>query len=211
MALELGFDDDLTAAAWVDVVCAEPGAGVSLVPGVEGQAARFDGSGACIDVEHVDGLPLERGFTIESWINVEEWHNPKRDGAPIETVVSHSDDFWIAVIPGEWSFDAGLRSGGDRIALRAGSVRLGAWQHVALVREDSSDFLRLYVDGRVVAQREVKGALQLQPGIPVRVGTWFRQNQAFCGMVDSLRIWERAFSADEMRSRFESLRRDRSE
>ncbi len=115
------------------------------------------------------------------------------------------------MIPGKWSFDAGLLTGGDRVALRGGSVRLGAWQHVALVREEASKLVRLYVDGQVVAQREVQGTLRFQPSIPVRVGTWYRQNQAFRGKVDTLRIWERAFSTSEMRARFDDFKRDHAE
>lgn len=211
VVLELAFDDAIEAAAWIEVECATAPAGVTHVPGVDGQAAHFDGSGACVDVDGVDALPVARGFTLEAWVRPENWKNPYAESAALETVVSHSDDFWIAIVPGAWTFDAGVRTREERVVLQGGAVRLDAWQHVALVLEDEANMLRLYVDGRVVAQRELRGRVDLQPGIPVRVGTWFRQNQAFRGAVDTLRIWERSFTMSEMLTRVGDARPPRTE
>lgn len=201
VALELDFEHSVEPAAWIEVAHAATPAGITFVPGVEGQAARFDGSGASVDVTGVDPLPLTRAFTVELCLKVEDWKNPYGGSALLESVVSHSDDFTIAVLPTSWTYRASLRTSEGRFELAGGAVRLGAWQHVALVLDSEARMARLCVDGVVVDQREAPGQFSLQKGLPLRVGTWFKQNQAFCGAVDSLRIWERVLTASELSSR----------
>lgn len=200
VALEFPFENSVEPVAWIAVGHEATPTGITFEPGVEGQAVRFDGSGASVDVTAVDHLPLTRALTVELFLKVEDW-NPYAGSAALETVVSHSDDFTIAVIPTSWGFRADLRTSEGRFELRGGAVRFGAWQHVALVLDEETRMARLSVDGVVVDQREARGQFALRPGIPVRIGTWFKQNQAFSGAVDSLRIWERALTASELTQR----------
>lgn len=210
IALELDFEGTATAAAWIDVAAVPTATGISYEPGVVGQAMRLDGSGASVDVSPVDALPLAEELTIELWVKVADWTNPYKGSALLESIVSHTDDFTIEVVPGTWNFQACLSTGEDKLKLAGGSARLGAWQHVALVLEAESRMARLYVDGQVVAQREARGALRLTPGLPLRIGTWYQKNQAYCGAVDELRIWQRGLSANEIRERCAGANRARS-
>ena len=182
--------------------------GITFEAGVVGQAAHFDGSGAGVDINPVELLPLSKAMTLELSVKVDNWKNPYAGSARIETIVSHSDNFSICVLPESWKFRADLRTRAGKIELTGGAVRLGAWQHVALVLDDEAGMARLYVDGQVVDQRELHGDIVLQQGVPLRVGTWFKQNQAFCGSVDSLRIWQRPFDDAEMRKHSATLARN---
>ena len=201
MALELDFEHGLAPAAWIDVQSQATPAGITLEPGVAGLSARFDGSGAAIDITHVDRLPLAKALTVELQVKASNWKNPYAPGSALESIVSHSDDFSIAIQPSTWKYRADLRTTAGKIELNGGDVRFEAWQHVALVLDDAEGLARLYVDGRVVDQREVHGEVALRPGIALRIGTWFSQNQAFCGSVDTLRIWQRALSLAEIGDR----------
>lgn len=198
IALEFAFDDSVTPAAWIDIAHAASPTGITFEPGVEGRAARFDGSGAQVDVSGVDALPLTRAFTVETHVKAADWTNPYTSGSALESIVSHSDDFTIAIVPSKWTYQAVLHTSEGQVRLEGGAVRVGTWQHVALAFDASEHMARLYVDGIVADQREAKGTFALQPGLPVRVGTWFKQNQAYCGALDCLRIWDRALESAEL-------------
>ncbi|MBL8858817.1 MAG: LamG domain-containing protein [Planctomycetes bacterium] len=209
VALQLDFEESTGPAAWVDVRHEATTTGITFENGVTGKAIHFDGSGAGVDIQPVDQLPLSEALTLELNVKVDNWTNPYQGSARIQSIVSHSDNFSISVLPTSWKFRADLRTSGGKFELTGGSVRLGAWQHVALVLDHEDGLARLYVDGQVVDQREVRGNVVLQTGVPLRIGTWFKQNQAYCGAVDSLRIWQRAVAAGEMRDRAAALTRNR--
>jgi Concanavalin A-like lectin/glucanases superfamily len=205
IALEMKFDGQAKALTWVGARAVSTPTGIAFEPGVTGQAVRFDGSGASIDLAPVDALPLAGELTLELWVKVADWENPYTGSPRLETIVSHATDFTIEVLPDAWTFRAGLSTAEDKLTLAGGAARLGCWQHVALVVERDSCSALLYVDGQEVAQQPTRGDLKLTPGIPLRVGTWFQKNQAYCGSVDELRLWLRALPASEIRERASAL------
>jgi len=198
IAIEFDFDRSTEPAAWIDVDHRASPTGITFEHGVDGEAVRFDGSGASIDVTNVDALPLTSALAVELSVNVADWKNPYAGSALLESIVSHTDDFTIALLPSTWTFRADLRSSGGHVRLEGGAVRHGTWQHVALVLDEMDSMARLFVDGVVVDQRVVHGRIALTPGIPLRIGTWFEKNQAYCGAVDNLRIWQRALTTSEI-------------
>jgi hypothetical protein len=55
----------------------------------------------------------------------------------------------------------------------------------------------------VVDEIGARGTVPIRGNLDLVVGTWFQKNQAFCGGLDSIRLWNRALSADELRARSE--------
>lgn len=70
------------------------------------------------------------------------------------------------------------------------------WKHLAAVRQ--GDHLRLYVDGKQVAESTISNpaALDLTNERPLRIG--FGENDYFCGRMSDLRLYGRALSAAEI-------------
>jgi concanavalin A-like lectin/glucanase superfamily protein len=70
------------------------------------------------------------------------------------------------------------------------------WKHLAAVRE--GDRLKLYVDGKQVAESIIANpaALDLTNDQPLRIG--FGGNDYFCGSMSDLRLYGRALTPDEI-------------
>lgn len=70
------------------------------------------------------------------------------------------------------------------------------WRHLAAVRQQ--DHLKLYVDGKLVAESIISNpaALELTNEQPLRIG--FGGNDYFCGSMSDLRLYGRALSQEEI-------------
>ena len=180
---------------------------VVLSPGLVGRAAKFDGSGASIEAEGVGSLPIGNELTVEFWVRPDDWRNPYKGSAPIESIVSHSSVFTIAIGAENAVARAALttQSPADGVRLIGGEVSSNTWHHVALVYHGASELALLFVDGQIVDTAQASGNVQLNPQLTLSLGTWYKTNQAFSGALDELRIWDRALSADLLKERAGAL------
>ncbi|MFN0007962.1 MAG: LamG domain-containing protein [Planctomycetota bacterium] len=203
LALELGFEDSCQAVAVTELSVETPPAGIAFGPGVEGLAARFDGSGAALKLRGLDRLGIREAMTLEFFVNAADWKNPYGAGGGLESMVSHSDIFTVAFDPHSWKLQARLTTAASETSLRlsGGTIQPGSWHHVALVMDGALGQARLVLDGEVVDEVAAKGSVAVNSKLDLVVGTWFQKNQAFCGALDSIRIWNRALSLDELRAR----------
>ncbi|MFN0244710.1 MAG: LamG domain-containing protein [Planctomycetota bacterium] len=203
LALELTFENALVPNAMRELDAQAPPPAIAFCDGIEGRAARFDGSGAALQLRGVDRLQIGRALTVEFFVNFADWSNPYGPGGGLESVVSHSDIFTVAVDPHAWKLQARVKTDASEEAVRlhGGHVRTGAWHHVALVLDDARSQARLVLDGEVVSDVPVQGNVAIRANLELVIGTWFQKNQAFCGALDSLRIWNRALSEQEIRAR----------
>jgi hypothetical protein len=206
LVLMANFEGSARAAAVTEIDDDAEGDGTTYEAGVDGHAVRFDGSGASLDYEGVASLPLGDALTLEFCFNADGWRNPYSKGSILESMVSHSDVFTVALQPDSWLLSARLTAGAsEAVALVGGLVTPGTWHHVALVLDPAAGVGRLVFDGEVVAEAPTAGRLPLLEGVPLRLGTWAGKNQAFCGSIDALRLWNRALSNEELAVRAGAL------
>lgn len=208
--LELGFEDSCRPDALAELGLEVSPGGIAFASGIEGRAARFDDSGASVRLVGLERLQLADSMTLEFFVNLADWHNPYGEGT-LKNLVSHADVFGVAVKG--WALEARVTTAGARKALRfsGGSFGPGAWHHVALVVDGAQGSARLVLDGQEVARTSVKGDLAIEPAQELIVGSWFEQEETFSGVLDSVRLWARALSADELRARAARLERKGSE
>jgi hypothetical protein len=183
------------------------GSGHTYEPGVEGHALHLDGSGAAVAYELEGGLPLRDAFTLELFFSPDAWRNPYEARAVLETLAAHADAFALALQPDSWLLTARVRAGKEaaEVALVGGVVSAGSWHHAALVLDPASASARLYLDGEVVAEAPVVGRLPLREDEPLTVGVDAEGGTAHAGRIDSLRLWNRALSAEELAERVQQL------
>jgi len=81
-------------------------------------------------------------------------------------------------------------------AVGAGLVLDGAWHHCAATFDGT--MMRVYLDGREVASLERKGELATTPGPPAFIGSSGGTGEHFQGLLDDLRIYSAALSADDI-------------
>ena len=122
--------------------------------------------------------------------------------------------FWIGQTPGSQGVLCGFfldNSGRDnnenhyvQIPSPRGTLVANAWQHIAVTYDKTSGVLGLYVNGRLVSQRQWGSFTPLTKGRlssfrPSNPGDW-TYNRLFAGLMDELAIYNRALSASEIQA-----------
>lgn len=154
-----------------------------------GLALALDGTDDYAEVAAAAAPALGAAFTLEAWVY------PTADQHA--TILSTDDGLSGAALfrvlsGGRLSYET---RGTSSATAPSGTVPLGQWSHVAVVREDAaSDNTRLYVGGVLVALGTTSapsGQRAVQIG---RMST----GQHFAGRIDELRVWTNTRSASEI-------------
>ncbi|MBK1828309.1 LamG domain-containing protein [Haloferula rosea] len=203
-------------AAWPDrlglIFAARPGfqsirAGESSF-GKVGGGFGLDGSNH-FEVAHDPGLDPEK-FTLELWAFVPTHHNLSKHSTAWLVCKNRNEaadgSFGITLQRGVPH--ARLNIGGGRegqFTVKADSphsLKLDAWNHLAMSYD--GDSLRLYVNGRAVGSEKI--GLKRTPGrdplVFGRRGDNHGDGYHFRGVVDEIRLHDRALSAQEVRQAF---------
>ena len=168
-------------------------------------ALRFDGIDDYIEVPSILN-PSDGAFSVFVWI---------KGGAPGQVIVSQTDslgagEIWIGTDSTQGRFLTGLVPpvGGRSPASALQSefvITDGQWRHVGLVWDGSRR--RLYVDGSEVATdtgilsglKSSDGSLHIGAGKNLEVGIFWS------GLMDDLRIYNKALSTDQVEKLARSL------
>ena len=166
------------------------------VPGRVGKALKFTGSSDGMRIAGYKGITGTRARTAAVWI---------KTAASSGDLVS-----WGTNGPGKmWTFGhvrgrVGVTPKGGYLYMKAGTHD-DAWHHVAVTVEAADppnlhDHVRLYRDGEVAEIDDI-GLLDLWPietgdSLDVRIGRGFK------GVLDDLRLYDRALSEDEIKALF---------
>ena len=185
---------------------------ITFADGKVGQAFSFGGTTPHFEIQENAALNVGEGdgMTISAWIKPSDVTGLH----PILEWQPGGVQFWIGQNPGSQGVLCGFfmdNSGRDssenhyvQIASPGGTLVANAWQHIAVTYDKHSGLLILYVNRSIVAQRPwgsfsllTKGLLSsYRPGNP---GDW-TSNRFFSGLMDELAIYNRALTADEIRS-----------
>ena len=202
--MQLAFEDSCTpeSAAELDLVVSPKG--ISFVSGVEGRAVRLED--AAVRLAGLERLGLSDSMTLEFFVNLADWHNPYGEGT-VTNLISHADVFAIAVKG--WALEARLTTAGAERPQRLSgdSFAPDSWHHLALVVDGTQGHARLVLDGRDVARTSARGRIAVDPDLELVVGSWREQEETFSGLLDSVRLWPRALTVEELRARAAVLAR----
>ena len=184
-------------------------AGATRVTGQTGfgGALQFNGSSSIVNIAHSASLALTNGMTLEAWVN------------PSANAGTSVNDGWRTVIMKERSTTGlayGLYSndgdsnpsrpagyirnnGTDVEATNGPAVPIGVWTHLAVTYDGTT--LRLYVNGVLRNSVAASGGIAASTA-PLRIGgnTVFSVpgTEYFAGLIDEVRIYNRALSAAEI-------------
>ncbi len=202
--LYLPFDGDATDQSGENHSTRATGT-IEFLPGIHGLAAQFDGSGEAVEVSGISmsAMPISDEMTLEFWVNMRNWQNPYPESPPLESIASYGAYFTVGVWSGSWELEASVMTGSgrdQRVEVGGGHVRPGQWHHIALVYGGSQSRVRLFLDGELVQEQIASGQIPAVDELPLVVGTWFEQNQAFAGLVDELRLYNVALGDDLVRA-----------
>lgn len=188
------------------------------VPGVSGTGLKFDGFTTVVTSDVSNTPHLGGSFTIEAWIALHQY--------PVN---------WVAIVDQEKKHGSGYYFGVDaegRLGLQlevqgnwekcASSVRLPLmkWVHVVGVYDEQAG-IRLYVDGKPAGSLAVRGGMTPANDTGMRIGRNFvdlpptalvRQSVSFPalysldGIIDDLKIYDRALSPQELEQAHASIK-----
>ncbi len=85
--------------------------------------------------------------------------------------------------------------GGERNAVGSASLPLNVWSHLATTYDGAT--VRLYVNGALVGSLPFAGAIPASTG-PLRLGGNSVWGEWFAGLIDEVRVYNRALSASEI-------------
>lgn len=116
------------------------------------------------------------------------WVRPTGDGYVVD---EGGNNNWVQVYSGK--IRAGSNAGGGYWDSST-TISYGTWYHVA-VTQDASNVLRIYVNGQLDTTQTMTATNA--PGA-IRIGGYSGGGYALTGIVDDLRIYNRALAADEV-------------
>ena len=166
-------------------------------PGRLGKALTFDGK-SVVEITGYKGVTGTGPRTLAAWI--------KGKGTRGEIVVWGEEDFGKMFIFGFVRGRVGVRPDGGYLYMNE-QINDDQWHYVAVVVEETElpnlhDDVKLYLDGAPAEIHDI-GLLDLWPietgkKLDVRIGRGFQ------GLIDEVRLYDRAFSREEMKALYMS-------
>ena len=167
-----------------------------LAAGKFGNALQLNGESDWVEVPHADILTVDTNVTVMAWINAGRHKGPNEQrwqGIVAKSNNPRSYSFYTE-FPSECLH---LSAGGGSVC--DGKVELNEWQHVVAQVDDGTH--RYWLNGEPAGEFGGKNAL---PGADdtasVLVGKTHENNREFLGLIDEVRIWNRALNEEEVQA-----------
>ena len=182
---------------------------IAFVKGKVGQAFSFNGKNSSIRIPASRALDLavNDGFTIMAWIKPLDINGLHPLFQWLDTD-SNPLNIWIGVRPfenGVLMASTTVATGNRFLVSNPGVLVQGRFQHIALTFDKASGNAIWYLNGVVVAQRELGGHLSATKGDLVishrdeNPGNW-STGRTYSGLMDEIAIYNRALSASEVQA-----------
>ncbi|MEN3356580.1 MAG: hypothetical protein V7637_562 [Mycobacteriales bacterium] len=171
----------LTGAAW-------------STAGRFGGALSFNGTSNWVTVPDAAALHLTTGMTLEAWVRpaaTSGWRTvlmKERPGGLAYSLYGYDNSAKPPAVYGNFA-------GTDVSAAGGSALPLSTWSHLAGTYDGAT--LRLYVNGVQVATKARTGPLPTSTS-PLRIGGNSAWGEYFSGLIDEVRIYNRALSAAEI-------------
>jgi hypothetical protein len=213
LVLALAFDEAAGTTAIDSSSSARNGTirqAVRVLSGKIGGALRFDGVNDWVTVTDTTASPLDltTGMTIEAWVNpsaMSGWETVLykergAQGAGLLSYALYAHDG--APLPGGTARPAGYvrvapaASTTDRAVRGSATLPLNTWTHIATTYDGANQ--RFYVNGVLVGTTPGTGSIASNNGAIRIGGNNSSLNEFFAGMIDEVRVYNRALSAAEI-------------
>jgi len=160
-----------------------------------GGALKFDGSGA-VTIPNRQALQLSSKMTLEAWVNPSTTGSSQRD-----VIEKGRDNYYLLATSGSNRRPGGgasFRSGGATTAYGSSAIAANTWTHLAVTYDGAN--LQFYVNGTRVSSVRKTGSLNTSTSSLLIGGSEFSSSQSFVGMIDEVRVYDRALSATEIQN-----------
>jgi hypothetical protein len=177
--------------------------GASWAAGKYGGCLSFDGTSSRVSINDAASLRLTTAMTLEAWVyptasQTASW----RDIIYKLPADGTHDDYYLMA----WSTKASSAPLGGamfgspgvyRDAIKPSPLTLNTWTHLAATYDGAT--LRLYVNGVQSVSTNMTGNIATSTG-PLQIGGDTVFGQFFAGLIDEVRIYNRALNAAEIQT-----------
>ncbi|GII85544.1 hypothetical protein Ssi03_35340 [Sphaerisporangium siamense] len=160
-----------------------------------GKALSFNGTSSWVTVPDSPSLRLSDGMTVMAWVNptvLDNWRQVLmkefNGGLSYALYASNGSQ------PNGWAVNTG---GTEGSVDSSQNIPTGTWSHLALTYDGSK--LAFYLNGTKTGEANLTGALRADGG-PLRIGGNSAWGEYFSGLIDEVRVYNRALSASEIQN-----------
>jgi len=155
-----------------------------------GNALVFNGSTGRVDIADATSLRLTGTMTLEAWVNPATVSSTWRD-----VIYKGNDNYYLMASSTQAGVPAG-RAGANKV-LGTLALPTNTWTHLAVTYGNST--LRLYVNGVLASSVAYTGSIATST-YPLQVGGDSIYGQYFQGLIDEVRVYNRALSQSEIQA-----------
>ncbi len=164
--------------------------------GLFGQALSFNGTNSWVTVNSSASLNLTTGMTLEAWVKpsaLADW------SSVILKERTNGLGYALYGVSGANQPPSGYVHVGsaDNAAQGVSALPVGAWSHLTATYDGTN--LKLYVNGTLVSTQAVTGNIVTSTGA-LRIGGNSVWGEYFNGLIDQVRIYNRALNQGEIRA-----------
>ena len=161
-----------------------------------GRALSFNGTSAWVTVADAASLDLTTGMTIEAWVRpsaLTGWRTVVLKEAPSGLAYALYSGNGASRAAGYVSTGTGADIGVNGTS----NLVLNTWTHVAVTHDGAT--LRMFVNGVEANSEAASGAVTTSTGV-LRIGGNAYWGEYFKGIMDEVRIYNRALTASEIQA-----------
>ncbi|MDY6914359.1 MAG: LamG-like jellyroll fold domain-containing protein [Planctomycetota bacterium] len=173
----------------------------STVPGAASSSAvTFDGDGDYVEVPNDASLQITGAITIEAWIYARSLGS--HPGLVEKALGSDKGSYGLRIENG--NIFSNFRTSSGWFGYSGSALSTDKWYHVAVTYNDAADEMRFYIDGSPDAVHTVTASIKTYDD-PIRFGYQTYYNESFDGIIDEVRIYNRALGASEIEQNYNSI------
>ncbi len=171
---------------------------ITRVPGRYGNGLMFNGTSSLVSIANSPSLDLSTGMTVEAWVSP----NALSSFRAVVTREFSSTDAWALLAndngsrPGAF-VRTGSTTGPLSGARGSAQLPLNSWTHIAGTYDGTQ--LRFYENGALVSSTAIAGAIA-QGANALTLGASSIWGEYFSGIIDEVRIYNRALTAVEVQN-----------
>ena len=161
------------------------------------QAYTFDGNEDYIDINNSEIFSEISSMTISAWFY--SYTNQNDDNAIISKTgktYAHGSYDWIFLEDGS-EFYIGTTKGLKLVEIEEPTINM--WHHAVgvVVSSEISTSISIYIDGNLLTSQDVDGSFA-HTDDSIRIADYHNISHVWNGMLDNIRIYNRALSEDEI-------------